>query len=207
MWEAFPADLKPGLANDLCARLRDNLTGAGDQVEACMGYLWALQRGVAPPYVEDRGVLGECAGFCPGAASADFRSPEAIWLPNLLAHLAAHVRAKANEAPGQTETETRKILSAAIPAGLKGKRQEFSEMEKRIRVAYPEGATVRARAHLLGATWSLRTLLDVANHVVTRSATRTRPSPTSPRSLLSQRLFSPVAWAWCRLEREDCVHG
>ena len=43
-------------------------------------------------------------------------------------------------------------------------------MEEAIRAAYPVGAIIRYRARMVAATWSLRTLLDVANHVAGRTA-------------------------------------
>ena len=91
--------------------------------------------------------------------------PIPIWLPVLLQALATAVREQASHAPGQSVADTKGILKAAIPLIVKGRRTEFAAIEMAIRPAYPVGASVGRRARMLGATWTLRMALHIAEFV------------------------------------------
>ena len=139
-WAAYPRDLHQTLADDLYERLLDNMAGADEQMEAALGFLCALLR--------DSGRSFDAAEFWPNSLrfAREERKHMAgllpVWLPLLLESLAAAVRDRANQAPGQSTADTSKILRAAVPPGVKGRRQEFVAIEAAIRPAYPAGASI-----------------------------------------------------------------
>ena len=166
-WAAFPVELHRSLADDLFARLRDNMDGHDDPVEAAMGFLHALTRDVSTPY--------KAADFSFWRAAPKFvremrKMDLPDWLPFLLESLATAVRERAGQTAGQITAETRRIVAAAVPPGLRARRPEFALVEEAIREAYPVGATTQQRARMVAATRSLRVLLAVANHVNLRTA-------------------------------------
>jgi hypothetical protein len=93
-----------------------------------------------------------------------------VWLPPLLEILAIAVRERAGQALGQSAADIRKIVTAAVPLGVKGRRSEFVTIEAAIRPEYPASATVGRRPRMVAAAWALRLVLYVANHVVVRDA-------------------------------------
>ena len=133
------------------------MAGAEEQLEAALGFLCALLR--------DLGRSFDAAEFW--ANSHKFAREERelganllpVWLPPLLEALATAVRERANQAPGQSAAETRRVVNAAVPPGVKSRRQEFVTIEAAIRPAYPAGATIGRRARMVAAIWALRLAL------------------------------------------------
>ena len=162
-WAAYPKDLHQSLSDDLFGRLADNMEGAAEPLEAALCYFCALVRDPRLSFNADE--------FWPGAKkfARDERklmaTPIPIWLPCILEALAAAVRERASQAPGQSSADTRAILKRAIPPTVKGRRAEFADIETAIRSAYPVGASIGRRARLVGATWALRMTLHVAAFV------------------------------------------
>ena len=165
-WAAYPKDLHQALADDLYGRLDDNMAGAEEQLEAALGFLCALLRDLgrsfnaaefwadSPRFAREKRKIG--SNLLP------------VWLPPFLEALATAVRERANQAPGQSTADTRRILNTAVPPGVKSRRQEFATIVSAIRPAYPAGASIGRRARLVAATWTLRLALYVANYVVER---------------------------------------
>ena len=104
-WAAYPKDLHQMLADDLFERLADNMEGAYEQMEAALCYLCALLRDPSRSFDADE--------FWPNAVkfAREERKRMAgrlpVWLPFLLEALAAAVRDRANQAPGQSVADTR----------------------------------------------------------------------------------------------------
>ena len=172
------------LADDLYERLADNMAGADEQMEAALGFLCALLR--------DSGRSFDAAEFW--ANSLKFAREERklvagllpVWLPPLLEALAAAVRDRANQAPGQSTADTSKILRAAVPPGVKSRRQEFVTIEAAIRPAYPAGATIGRRARMVAATWALRLALYVLGALIPNIG-RDPPSQNTRAEVLDTR--------------------
>ena len=166
-WGVYPQDLREPFANDLYGRLADNCEGAKDPMEAAMAFLCVLTRDVGTAFdTTDFWATAKRLVREERRLAADGLP---VWLLILLTHLADAVREFANRAPEQSAADTRRIISAATPSWAKGRRQEVADVEGVIRSAYPVGASVRARASLVAATWALWTLQKVARHVVERS--------------------------------------
>ena len=151
------------LADEFFERLADNMDGAHEQMEAALCYLCALIRDPSRSFNAD--------DFWPNVVkfAREERKRTAgclpVWLPFLLETLATAVRDRASQAPGQSLADTNRILKAAIPPSVKGRRPEFVAVEAAIRPAYPAGATIGRRARMVGATWALRMALHIADHV------------------------------------------
>jgi hypothetical protein len=161
-WVVYPTDLHQALADDLYARLYDNtcMEGAEEQLGAAMGFLCALYRELDKSF-NATDFWANSAKFARVERKlASSRLPG--WLPPLHGILATAVRERAGQAPGQSIADTRKIVSAAVPTGVRSRRQEFNVVEAAIRPAYPAGASIGYRARMVAATWSLRMALYVA---------------------------------------------
>ena len=105
-WAVFPEGLRRSLADDLFARLGENMDGREDPLEAAMGSLWVLARDASTPY--------KAADFwlaAPKFVREERKKGLPDWLPILLDRLATAVRERAGQTAVQTITDTRKILS------------------------------------------------------------------------------------------------
>ena len=167
-WAAYPRELHQALADDLYTRLDDNMGGASEQLEAAMGFLCVLYREPGRSFDAD-GFWAAAAKFA-RAERALSQGALPVWLRPLLTTLVEAVVDRAGQAPGQGVGETRRIVAAAVPPGLKGRRPEFTAIEAVIRSAYPAGATIVHRARMVAATWCARQVEQVAHHVIPRAA-------------------------------------